>query len=218
MIASSNASGSGAVSGTTGGMTATAGAGGASAHAGAGGVSGAPGSKAGSGGMGAAGSAAGSHAGSGGSSGAAGGNGSSITGMLGALGAVQPIMAGFAITTATAETAIYLSSAPLTCPQISTPGGRWLGSLPAGTQVIEIVVAGAATAKSYTVGGLGGAELNYAAGGMSSSTEKHSSAGSITFTKASTGGVHEGSLMGTNVSGMIMGSFHAEWCQGGQEY
>jgi hypothetical protein len=204
-----------------GGTLASAGAGATIAKAGAGGASGVAGVSGASGVSGAAGAlaTAGASGHAAGASGAAGGGGGSdITGTLGTLGAVQPIMAGFALTTSTGETAVYLSSAPLTCAAISTPGGRWLGSLPAGTQVIEIVVAGGASAMMYSVGGLGGIELNFAAGGMSSATEKHSTAGTVTFTKASVGGAHEGSIMATNSGGMIMGTFHADWCAGGQEY
>src|SRR5689334_7838939 len=66
-----------------------------------------------------------------------------LTGKLGALGAVQPIVNGWATTNGN-ETLIYLSSAPLTCKQMMTEGTPWLRSLPAGSQVIEIVVRGRA--------------------------------------------------------------------------
>jgi hypothetical protein len=203
------------------GLIASAGTAGSAKAGASGGAAGALGLAGASGALGQAGASAGASGLAGGGAGAAGmsaTNGSNITGTLGSLGAVQPIMAGFALTTSTGETAVYLSSAPLTCAAISNPGGRWLGSLPAGTQVIEIVVAGGASAMMYSVGGLGGIELNFAPGGMSSSNEKHSTSGTVTFTKASVGGVHEGSIMASNSGGMIMGTFHADWCTGGQEY
>jgi hypothetical protein len=96
-------------------------------------------------------------------------------------------------------------------------GVKWLSMLPAGSQVIEIVVRGVATPKMYTVGFLQG-EINYAEGSKSSSSEVVGTAGSITFTKASAMGAHEGMIMGTFPMGMVSGTFHAEWCQGGTEY
>lgn len=145
--------------------------------------------------------------------------GSNITGMLGALGPVQPVMAGWA-TTNGLETLVYLSTAPLTCAMMMTRGVRWLGMLPAGSQVIEIVVGQPAAVKSYTIGtpaAFGGGEVNYAEGSKSSSTEVTGSTGTITFTAANAKGIHEGMIEVTapfNASG----SFHAEWCEGGTEY
>jgi hypothetical protein len=171
-------------------------------------------SAAGSGGAGTAGSG-GASAGTGGSGGSSGGGTSNITGTLGALGAVQPIMNGWA-TTNGPETLIYLSTAKLTCPDMMTMGVKWLSKLPAGSQVIEIVVPGAAMVKMYPIGTLQG-EVNYAEGSKSSATEVTGKAGSVTFTKAMAKGVHEGSIMVTSPY-MAMGTFHAEWCQGGAEY
>lgn len=147
-------------------------------------------------------------------SGAAPGN--SLTGTLGALGPVQPILAGFAITNGP-ETLVYLSSAPLTCAQMMMGGIKWLSKLPAKSQVIEIVIPGTASAKSYKVGNLAG-EVHYAEGSKSSSTENTASSGTVVFSEASKGGVHEGSVMATFPNGMLMGMFHAEWCQGGTEF
>lgn len=144
------------------------------------------------------------------------GNGSALTGTLGALGPVAPVLAGFA-TTNGLETLIYLSSAPLTCAQMMTMGAPWLRSLPAGSQVIEIVVRGMASVGTVPVGFLQG-EINYAEGSKSSSNEVNARSGSITFTRADAKGVHEGMLSATYPTGGLSGTFHAEWCEGGQEY
>jgi hypothetical protein len=147
------------------------------------------------------------------------GNAGNITGTLGALGTVQPIMSGWA-TTNGLETLIYLSTAPLTCAMMMTRGTKWLSSLPAKSQVIEIVVGTPSAVKSYTIGtsaALGGGEVNYAEGSKSSSTEVTGSAGTIMLTKADAMGVQEGSIEVT-APYMAKGTFHAEWCQGGTEY
>jgi hypothetical protein len=171
---------------------------------------------------GGAGAAAGSGASGGGGSVAAGAGGSmsaggnDLSGTLGALGAVKPVMAGWA-TTNGLETLIYLSSSPLTCAQMMTKGVKWLASLPAGTQVVEIVVRGTAMVGTTPVGPLQG-EVNYAEGSKSSSNEVVASSGSIMFTKADAKKVFEGTLMATYPKGSLMGKFHADWCEGGTEY
>jgi len=60
--------------------------------------------------------------------------------------------------------------------------------------------------------------VNYAEGSKSSSTEVNARSGSITVTKAESKGVIEGMLTATFPMGTLMGSFHAEWCQGGAEF
>lgn len=149
---------------------------------------------------------------------AAAGN-SSLTGNLGALGDVKPIMAGWA-TTNGLETLIYLSSAPLTCEMMMTRGVKWLSKLPAGSQVIEIVVGTPPAAKTYNLGtsaALGGGEVNYAEGSKSSSTEVTGRSGSITLTTATASGVQEGTI-DVGAPFIAKGKFHAEWCEGGTEY
>ena len=78
-------------------------------------------------------------------------------------------------------------------------------------------VRGTASVGTTNVGFLQG-EINYAEGSKSSSFEVNADSGSITFTKADAMGVHEGSITATYPMGSLMGTFHAEWCQGGQEY
>jgi len=144
------------------------------------------------------------------------GNSSNLTGTLGALGAVKPVVNGWA-TTNGLETLIYLSSSPLTCAQMMTMGTPWLRALPAGTQVIEIVVRGSAMVGTTNVGFLAG-EVNYAEGSKSSSNEVNASGGSIMFTKVEDKKVYEGMVMATYPMGMLSGTFHADWCEGGAEY
>lgn len=191
------------------GHSASGGAGGAMASAGTPAMT-----AAGSGGQSAA-------AGSGG--GAAGakatGDAGSLIGTLGALGPVQPVMAGWA-TTNGLETLIYLSSAPLTCEMMMTQGVKWLSKLPAGSQVIEIVVGSPSSAKAYNLGtpaALGGGEVNYAEGSKSSSTEVVGRTGSITLTKGGAKAVQEG-MIDVSAPYTAKGMFHAEWCEGGSEY
>ena len=193
----------------------TAGAGGMSGLAGTGGMT----ASAGAGGM-AAGGAGGKSGAGGAAAGGTGGGGSAgtLTGTLGALGAAKPVMAGWA-TTNGLETLIYLSSAPLSCAMMMTSGTKWLATLPAGTQVVEIVTSQPSTVKMYSIGSVfaGNAEVNFAEGSKSSSTEVLGSAGSVTFTKAVAMGAQEGTLAVT-APFTLSGPFHAEWCQGGTEY
>jgi hypothetical protein len=137
-----------------------------------------------------------------------------ITGTLGALGAVQPIVSSLVISNS-GETLLYLSTAPLSCESLQA--SRWLGAQPAGSQVLEVVMRGAPTA-GQTVQVPPG-EVNYAAGGRSSSYEVGATSGSITFTEATAGGVVAGTLRAAYRSGSaIAGSFRAEFCANGQQY
>ena len=182
------------------------GAGGATGTGGAasGGASGSPGGGAGGGSSGAAGAG-------GGTSG-----GTTLTGTLGTLGAVKPIVNSWVISNS-GETLIYMSTAMLTCEMMQTMGTPWLSKVAMGAQVIEIVVKGAPTVKTYTVGPLQG-EVNYAQGGRSSSYEVNATSGSITFTKAMAMGPVEGTVMATYASGNVMGTFHAEFCANASQY
>ncbi|HVW24932.1 MAG TPA: hypothetical protein VHC69_06150 [Polyangiaceae bacterium] len=184
---------------------------GAAGNGGAG-VGGASGGGAGAGGSG-GGSANGGASGAGG---ATSGGSASLTGTLGSLGAVKPIVNAWVISNS-GETLIYLSSAPLSCMMMQTMGVGWLPMLPAGSQVVEMVVKGTPTAKTYPVGFVQG-EVNYAPGGMSSSYETNASSGSITLTMASANGPVEGSVMATYPMGSVMGTFHAEFCPMASQY
>ena len=163
------------------------------------------------GGSGEAGADAGAPAGDGG------GPSTQLTGMLGTLGAVKPTVSSFVITNS-GETLIYLSSAPITCEMLMAEGGRWLQKVASGAQVIEIVVKGTPSVGAPVNVGLFGGEVNYAPGGMSSAYETGATSGSITFTKSEPMGVVEGSVTAQYPSGSVMGTFHAEFCPGGQQY
>ena len=114
------------------------------------------------------------------------------------------------------ERLVYLSSAPITCDTLSV--SRWLGSIDANAQVVEIVVKSSFATGTVAVGK--GAEVNYAKGGRSSSYEQAAATGSVTFTINDPTGVAEGTVMATYASptGDVSGSFHAEFCAGGQGY
>ncbi|HVZ36237.1 MAG TPA: hypothetical protein VG963_27605 [Polyangiaceae bacterium] len=137
-----------------------------------------------------------------------------LSGTLGALGAVMPTVSSIVIANS-GEVLVYMASAPLTCAMMQE--SRWLGSLPAGSQVVEIVVK--APVKVGTVQ-VDPGEVNYAPGGMSSAYEKNAASGSITFVKAETNGPVEGTVTATynNPAGTVSGPFHAEFCAGGQQY
>ncbi|CAN5907577.1 hypothetical protein BH11MYX2_BH11MYX2_27080 [soil metagenome] len=111
------------------------------------------------------------------------------------------------------ETLIYLSSATITCDQLTV--SRWLGGTTAGSQVIELVIDGAPEVKTYPVPP---SEVNFAAGGMSSAGETGASSGSIAFTVAEANSVVEGTVSAKYGSKSISGVFHATFCANGQGY
>ena len=137
-----------------------------------------------------------------------------LSGTLGMLGALQPIVSSWVIANS-GETLIYLSTAPLSCATVQT--SRWLGTQPAGSQVVELVMRGTPSG-GQTVNVPAG-EVNYAAGGRSSSYEKGASSGHITFTTASASGPVEGTVQASYSDGStISGSFKADFCANGQGF
>lgn len=139
---------------------------------------------------------------------------SALTGTLGKLGPVQPIVSSYVISNS-GETLIYLSTATITCQTLQT--SRWLGGTQAGSQVVEIVMRGNPSA-GQTVNVPPG-EVNYAAGGKSSSYEVVATSGSFTFSSAKAMGLVEGSVSATYADGSkIAGTFHAEFCANGQQF
>jgi hypothetical protein len=133
-----------------------------------------------------------------------------LSGTIGALGAIQPIVSSKVISNS-GETLVYMTTAPLSCEQLAM--SRWLGGFTKDAQVIEIVVSGAAK-----IGPGKKTEVNYAAGGKSSSYEKGAATASVTFTKAEPMGVVEGTVTATYAMGNLTGTFHAEFCPNGQGY
>jgi len=135
-----------------------------------------------------------------------------LSGTMGTLGAVQPTVSSYVISNS-GESLVYLSSGPLTCPEIMV--SRWLGSATAGSQVLELVISGDPKLKSYAVPD---SEANYAAGGMSSATEKGASSGTIVFTEAATHGEVAGTIEAKYGTAKVTGVFRATFCDGGQGY
>lgn len=139
--------------------------------------------------------------------------GTSFSGNLGMLGAAKPTVSSVVISNS-GETLIYMGTAPITCDTVKT--SRWLGSLPAGSQVIEVVIRGAPAVGTVAVPP---GEVNYAGGGKSSSYEVGADSGSIVFTKAVANGPVDGTLTAKYPNGdTLTGTFHAEFCAAGQGY
>lgn len=195
---------------------ATAAAGSAGRGQSASGSGGSAGAGSGSGGASSGGTASADTAGAGGTEDSRDGSGTLLTGTLGALGAVQPTVSSLVISNS-GETLVYMSSAPITCELLTT--SRWLGMVDTGSQVVEIVVPSRTTPGTVQVEE-GGAEVNYAPGGMSSAYEKGAASGSVTFTTYTPNGPVDGSVSATytNPTGSVSGTFHAEFCTGGQGY
>jgi hypothetical protein len=139
-----------------------------------------------------------------------------LTGKLGDLGDLKPTVSSYVISNS-GESLVYMSSAKLTCPQIMI--SRWLGSVTAGAQVVEIVLHSDVKTGTFSVGG-SGEEVNYAGGGKSSAYEQSATSGSLTFTKAAAMGTVEGYFSADfKASGAhVEGVFKAEFCAGGQGY
>jgi hypothetical protein len=146
------------------------------------------------------------------SSGADAGAGTTLTGTLGTLGAIKPTVSSFYIVNS-GETLIYLTSAPLTCAQLTV--SRWLGAFTKDAQVVEIVL-------HTTMPKIGtadhGAEVNFAAGGKSSAYETGASSASVTVTTSTPQMLIEGTVMATYPAGSLNGTFHAQFCANGQGY
>jgi len=141
----------------------------------------------------------------------------SLSGTLGDLGAVEPTVSSFVISNS-GETLVYLTSAPITCDTLTT--SRWLGSIDANAQVVEIVVKSSFTTGTATVGGSPSVEVNYAKGGRSSAYEQNAASGTVTFTTNTPKGPVAGTVDAkyANPTGNVSGQFSAEFCDGGQGY
>jgi hypothetical protein len=135
-----------------------------------------------------------------------------ITGTLGALGAVKPTVSSLMISNS-GETLIYLSSATLTCDQLTV--SRWLGSATSGSQVIEVIVESPPAVKTYPVPP---GEVNFAEGGKSSATEVTADSGTIVISHVEANALVEGTVTAKYGSDQITGAFHATFCANGQGY
>lgn len=135
-----------------------------------------------------------------------------LTGTLGKLGKVLPTVSSLMISNS-GETLIYMSSAPITCDMLTV--SHWLKSAEAGSQVVEIVLPGNPKVGKIKVPP---GEVNYAAGGKSSSYEVGADSGTIEFTQVGVKNVVEGTVSATYGKDSISGTFHATFCDGGQGY
>jgi hypothetical protein len=142
------------------------------------------------------------------------GGSATVTGTLGALGPVQPIVSAIVITNS-GETLVYLTTAPIDCTTVQA--SRWLGTLPAGSQVIEIVMKGNPMDGQTVMVPPG--EVNYGPGGMSSAYEVNASSGSVMYMSATAMGPVVGSFMASYADGSaVSGTFNATFCANGQNY
>lgn len=135
-----------------------------------------------------------------------------LSGTLGALGDTQPTVSSLMIANS-GETLVYLSSAKITCATLQE--SRWLGGVAAGSQVVELVIKGAPTVKTYPVPP---SEVNFAPTGKSSAYETTADSGEIVFTKAVEKSLVEGTIHATYGGDEIVGTFHATYCDNGQGY
>lgn len=97
---------------------------------------------------------------------------------------------------------------------------RWLSSLDASAQIVELVFKSATTSMDLVVDGEGSLEVNYAKGGRSSSYEEGASEGTVTLTDHVAGGDIAGVIDATyrSPAGSLHGPFQATFCPGGQQY
>jgi hypothetical protein len=145
-----------------------------------------------------------------------------ISGLYGAA-PIEPVMAAYWIGLPEngAETGggpfIYLFSGPVTCGDISK-GSGWLATIPAGTQVLELLVGTTTTGAPVTAAPHAGANLveaNYATGMVAGETRATS--GNVTLTSYLKDMSVDGTLDLAFPSGSAAGTFHATWCPGGRE-
>lgn len=126
---------------------------------------------------------------------------------------VNPIVSAYWINTSPGETIVYLIAGQVSCSQLGTTG--WLTSIPAGTQVIELVMPSTTTTGMVSIPS---GEANYAFGGMSSFTETTATSGTINITNNNPMGAIDGTVSAMYAQGSIMGSFHADYCPGGMGF
>lgn len=112
---------------------------------------------------------------------------------------------------------LYLFSTPVTCDDISK-GSAWVASLPAGTQVMELIVGTTGTAVPVPASAHAGAnvsEVNYFF--AQTASEARATSGSVTLTSYAKGVAADGTIDVTFPMGSAKGTFHAVWCAGGHE-
>ena len=113
---------------------------------------------------------------------------------------------------------LYLFSAPVSCDQLSK-ADKWGDTIPAGTQVLEMIVGTTNTGVAAPAAPNAGAnvsEVNYVHGGSPDDTRAKS--GSVTLTTYMKGASIDGMVDVTFDTGTVKGTFHAVWCPGGHEH
>lgn len=113
---------------------------------------------------------------------------------------------------------IYLFGGSVTCNQLSK-ADKWGDTIPAGTQVLEIIAggttAGAALPTSQNAGA-NVAEVNFIHGG--NPDDSRATSGTVTLTSYVKGASVDGTIDVKFATGSAKGTFHATWCPGGHEH
>jgi hypothetical protein len=114
---------------------------------------------------------------------------------------------------------VVLLSAPVTCAELSKSRG-WIATIPAGTQVMELIIGTTEVGKELSEkdgAGAGKFEVNYMFG-ANKLMEYKGASGTLSLTAYTPGKAVDGMLDVKFVTGSsAKGTFHAEWCPEGQE-
>ena len=113
---------------------------------------------------------------------------------------------------------VYIFSGPVTCDDLSARSG-WLGTLPEGTQVLEMLIGTTDIGSDVPTSGHAGrdvAEVNYAI--AKDGDESRATSGFVTLTDYAEGDSVEGSIDAEFESGSVSGTFRAIWCADGREF
>jgi hypothetical protein len=113
---------------------------------------------------------------------------------------------------------VYAFSGPVTCDDLSH-GSGWIARLPAGTQVLEMIIGTTTTGTAVNAAAHaapGVAEINYAT--ATSSNESRASTGSVTLSAYAAGDSVDGTVTAMFASGSVSGTFHAVYCANGNEF
>jgi hypothetical protein len=112
---------------------------------------------------------------------------------------------------------LVLFSGAVTCADVSRDG--WIGTIPTGTQVMELIIGTTQVGKQIKQAKDAGAnvvEVNYTTGAKTL-VEHNSTSGTLTLTSYKAGIAVEGMLDINFGIGTAAGNFHADWCPNGVE-
>lgn len=150
------------------------------------------------------------------------GGSGSLTGTFGT-DPVKPVVAAYWIgqPSAPAESGggpfVYVFSGPVSCDDLSH-GSGWRARIPAGTQVLEMIIGTTTTGTAVPAAAHAAAnvaEINYSFG--QTSTEARATAGNVTLSAYVAGASVDGSVNATFPAGSVTGTFHAVYCASGNE-